>query len=72
MKRQIICLKCYHPLPSYPGEWFKMVRGRAWNELTCDLCGATITADEVCLAQSFGPDRNMDYYPWEADYLKEV
>jgi len=70
MKRQIVCNKCFHIIPTYPGEWYKVVHGHARKDMFCDLCAADIWKDDYCHAESFGLD-GQPYYPWEHKYLKK-
>ena len=73
MTRQIICLECAKREPGrYPGEWANRLWGHARGfkngDFVCDLCNATIPKGTMCVAQSFGLDRDP-YQPWEDEFI---
>jgi len=64
MKRMIACDECAHrPMPHFPGEWFKRVRGTAKFDMLCDYCSigsgddmqaTPIKKGDKCAAESMG------------------
>ena len=55
-------------LAPVPGEYVKLVSGRAIRPMVCDLCNQAIDVSGPCCAVTFYTDE-VPYEPWEHEYL---
>ena len=71
MKRTISCKECISiPAPYFVGEWYKRIQGIAKGDMLCDWCGAKISKDDKCFAESMGLNKQgVPYYQWETEYI---
>lgn len=71
MKREIHCKECRRKLvgmPSYPGEYEKVVRGALKGNALCDYCNKRLVrGDEAYAVSQF---YEGGYYQWEDEYLE--